>query len=304
MRHKDARVPIESAPVLLKRLSRGLGRTKPPKSLYHYTSAEGLLGILATKSIRATSIRYMNDTREFQLALALAEREIDARIPSNGPRYLRGMHSLLLDALRHTHEVDVFVTCFSENGDVLSQWRGYTPAGQGYSIGIASATLMASSGKKAEHQLGACIYDSERAGTLIARIVNAVVRYAERERVHDSAHASRVHRESFHLFSQLLSLAGPRIKDPAFKEEAEWRLIAAATAFEQPGPSFRAGRSTLVPYYLFPFAQDNGRFGVREIIISPTADPKLSSQAVGALLGSHRLSPVTVRSSSAPYRNW
>lgn len=46
-----------------------LTRTHKPRTLYHYTSDSGLLGIIETKSIWATNVRYLNDSKEYALAL-------------------------------------------------------------------------------------------------------------------------------------------------------------------------------------------------------------------------------------------
>jgi hypothetical protein len=40
--------------------------------LYHYTSQAGFLGILRDKAVRATDIRYLNDAREYEHAIAVA----------------------------------------------------------------------------------------------------------------------------------------------------------------------------------------------------------------------------------------
>ena len=42
-----------------------------PHVLYHYTSADGLIGILSSKSIWLTDLRYMNDLSELQYSKAL-----------------------------------------------------------------------------------------------------------------------------------------------------------------------------------------------------------------------------------------
>jgi hypothetical protein len=42
---------------------------KPKGLLYHYTTADGFLGMLESDSIRATHIRYMNDSKEFTEAI-------------------------------------------------------------------------------------------------------------------------------------------------------------------------------------------------------------------------------------------
>jgi hypothetical protein len=45
---------------------------QPPESLYHYTTGPGLLGIVGSRELWATSIHYMNDAQEFALALQVA----------------------------------------------------------------------------------------------------------------------------------------------------------------------------------------------------------------------------------------
>jgi hypothetical protein len=42
-----------------------LGNEDFPATLYHYTSVDGLLGILRSKRIWATDIRFLNDRSEF-----------------------------------------------------------------------------------------------------------------------------------------------------------------------------------------------------------------------------------------------
>jgi hypothetical protein len=43
-----------------------------PPLLYHYTDATGLLGIVQSRAIWATHIRYLNDAQEFDYAADLA----------------------------------------------------------------------------------------------------------------------------------------------------------------------------------------------------------------------------------------
>jgi len=50
-----------------------------PNVLYHYTSADGLIGILTSKSIWLTDLRYMNDLSELQYANQLIEKRLALR---------------------------------------------------------------------------------------------------------------------------------------------------------------------------------------------------------------------------------
>ena len=51
-----------------------------PETLYHYTSAEGLLGIVSSNVLRASSALYMNDASELEYARDLIQKIIAAKI--------------------------------------------------------------------------------------------------------------------------------------------------------------------------------------------------------------------------------
>src|SRR4051794_29757589 len=95
-------------------------------TLMHYTTDDGLLGILRTKSIWASHIFYLNDTSEYQL---IFERARDLVTRLNVLRNLAKEAPLLAGAIQTDLRPagwDVFVASFSETWDDLSQWRAYT----------------------------------------------------------------------------------------------------------------------------------------------------------------------------------
>ena len=50
---------------------------KVTQSLYHYTTARGLMGILEQKKIWATHINYLNDKKEFIDAMERFRKQIE-----------------------------------------------------------------------------------------------------------------------------------------------------------------------------------------------------------------------------------
>ena len=52
----------------------------PENPLYHYTSLEGLRGIVDSRTLWATDIRYLNDAQELHHFGQLVIAEIDARM--------------------------------------------------------------------------------------------------------------------------------------------------------------------------------------------------------------------------------
>lgn len=90
--------------------------------LYHYTSAAGLYGIVASKSLWTSHYRFLNDTSEFRhgwdIVLAAIER---------GGAEIRQISSLAWEMImlfrEHSESVHAFVGSLTRNGDLLSQAR-------------------------------------------------------------------------------------------------------------------------------------------------------------------------------------
>jgi len=99
-------------------------RQQVPKRLYHYTTITGLKGIVKDKAIRASDVRFMNDASELEYAARFLDDTIGELLRDNTDlRNLRpGFEYILYPGMR------LFVACFCEKADLLSQWRGY---GQG-----------------------------------------------------------------------------------------------------------------------------------------------------------------------------
>src|SRR5579862_2796865 len=97
-----------------------------PHTLYHYTDASGLLGILASKCLWATDSRYLNDNLEIEYGLGLLREVLDetSQLLDAGP-----VKDFLETADNISNPFDGFygayVVCFCEKGDQLSQWRAY-----------------------------------------------------------------------------------------------------------------------------------------------------------------------------------
>ena len=105
-------------------------------SLWSYPLRDGLIGMLNTKTIWASKIHYLNDSKEFALALELASDELTKRIRAATSQD-RDRLKLLRDTIYTVARVNTCVCCFSELGDALSQWRGYGDGNNaGFSVGF------------------------------------------------------------------------------------------------------------------------------------------------------------------------
>jgi hypothetical protein len=116
---------------------------QPPTGfLYHYTDIAGLKGIVETKCLWATSAFFLNDSSEISYGSRLVANVLDNCIENVGSKCFAVRHFLGVLKWRFEHEISavqystpVYLTCFCETDNLLSQWRGYASRG-GYSIGF------------------------------------------------------------------------------------------------------------------------------------------------------------------------
>lgn len=106
------------------------------KSIYHYTSIGGLQGILSSKTLRFTNIKYMNDKDEIIAGLDSMAKACSA---SEEER-----EALLYSFM--SHGTQTFVCCFSLEEDSLPMWNYYTKEinSQGYNIEFDDKKLVES----------------------------------------------------------------------------------------------------------------------------------------------------------------
>lgn len=258
-------------------------------TLYHYTTLQGLLGIVDSGVLRASDIRYMNDSTELRHTLELLEQHITRRIMAGTD------HPTLLNALLEwlSHRIVsgpmLFGASFRANGNLLSQWRGYSVHGKGVSLGFEPRWLERRANEQ-RFQMARCIYDSRQQEALVEEIVDAVEDDADQVA---EGHGSTVDAGIFQrLEARLLRIAAV-LKHPAFEEEQEWRLVSPVMDECLDCPvSFREGVSMLVPWYPFRLAEASGEpFPLDHVYLGPTANIDLSMNSLRLYLRKRGVGP-------------
>jgi hypothetical protein len=96
-------------------------------SVFHYTSAQGLIGMVEGKTMRASEASSLNDLAEARQGWEAIRRVLPS-MPDDETRKLLLAHAER--PLNERHEV--FVLCASTAGDDTNQWRLYADGGRGY----------------------------------------------------------------------------------------------------------------------------------------------------------------------------
>ena len=272
----------------------------PPQILHHYTSGHGLLGIMGSSSIWATKIQYMNDSKEFAHAIDLASASIRRRKSTQSDARFSDFCDALIDHLERISGMEFYVACFSEVEDSLSQWRGYCPSGFGYSIGFDGDNLRAIAATQG-FLLRQCIYTRRDQELAVNQWVDStLIDLTSSCPSTEEPRAFCENRVGIFL-SEFIKFA-PYMKDDAFADEREWRLVALIPSTDS-RIQLRPGKSMLVPYAPIDLRLSLGSPLLWNIRIGPTPHAKLSMDSLSHLFQKVHLANGIARS-MVPYRDW
>ncbi len=262
-------------------ITRALYADPPRETLYHYTSLNGVLGIVGSGELRASDIRYMNDSAELRHTLELVGNHVSRRIlaGTDNPALL----NQLLDWLSHRIASGpmIFGASFRANGNLLSQWRGYSVHGKGVSLGFAPQFIVERA-RSQGFQVARCLYDGSEQRALIERVVDAIEALAAQSPPPEDRDWSPV----FERVEEDLLRMAAALKHPSFEEEQEWRIVSPAIEYCEGAPvHFREGRALLVPYYAFDLkSPQRGQLELEHVYLGPTGNYELSMKSLDLYL--------------------
>lgn len=320
-----------------------------PPILYHYTDAAGLLGIVhqprfddgysipqspepsRTLKLRATDVRFMNDSAELRhagAAFATRFREV-AEESQNTDRIaaiLRQLADEFDSAEAYGEPVQMFAACLTENGDQLNQWRGYAGGMGGYSIGINRIALnhftfaMPVSPNRGQVELGKLpnelgpqqvSYDPTTVSEEAERLARWVQRTPEKPAFYEE-----LGEEFWGRWNSVGAMA--LLKHHDFHEEREWRILSRHAPNSRRGSlptEFRVGRMGVIPFISIAvnleaapdIAVLERLFGPRprtidDLVVGPSPDQALRVSAAKQLLETNGHDPSVVRASPIPFR--
>lgn len=291
--------------------------TKAPNVVWHYTDAGGVRGIVGELELWATDALFMNDASELQLIQGLFHEMVldfeftNERLPDPGER--RAVIQAFDGAISAFQEdPGVYAVCFCEDGDLLSQWNTYGRGGGGYSLGLDSKALAAlDPAVVGELDFFQVIYDRYEQRIAVYRFVEVAINVID---LYFEHHPDKPRIEILNLagecLAQLAQWFSARVKDAAFEQEREWRLIYRHKLDRNEVASYpREFRSTdrgLIPYVRLPLGDLHKKlrgevFPLEEVKIGPTAREDLAARALSYLLKDSGFD-ITASSSKIPLR--
>jgi hypothetical protein len=313
----------------------GLEPSPLPPELFHYTNLNGMKGIIENQCIWATHFEYLNDFTEIVHGETLAKDLILERLALCSTLTKDILTHVLSDFDYFTPGSDIYIACFCEKKDLLSQWRSYGAGG--CAIGLVPPTI-SKDGKEmlpSIHSLGfvvaKVIYDENEQKRMMSKIVNECFAFIEQFMpgilpfLEDQEEASAYLKRTSSVFLKatlyiLFSLAC-RFKKRLFESEQEWRFIffvqKRGLSFEEevrpyvtdisdvPKTKFRIGKDSLIPYVEFPLHTDRPHtpvFKFSQVVCGPSMHPGSLSRSVSMLLAHSGLHDIKVTGSDIPLR--
>jgi hypothetical protein len=290
---------------------RQVQKGEPAPDLFHYTTLKALEGVITGHDLWLTHALYCNDEAELKLGRECARKEIRKLCGKDGDEirkhYSKGNDVAMLaylndlDALiKQPSSEEVYICCFCENGDALSQWRAYGGNGNGVSIRIPPNRFENYVGKQPFGFLS--IWNVSYPSLKHEQIMERAILHTY-EQFWPSLLPEQIARKA----KDLIDFFVPTFKHEGFKEEVEWRMTFAPEP-SGPKPRYRAARDMLIPYYsLKGLIESTGvnmktwSLPITEVRIGPCRYKELNEASARSLLSNNGYN-CPVIPSQTPYR--
>lgn len=265
-----------------------------PSELFHYTTGQGLRGIVEENKLWASNVNFLNDLSEPTFAFEVIEKRIKVEYPEL---------AATSNVTRNRLEVYAFSMCGVP--DLLSQWRAYGAHGDGFAIGFSRESLCRSLRTSIIQYLVPVRYGRTEADTHLDEELNQLSGALAEAIL--AAPRDILSRERLTALAERLTSVIPfeiirwqaTFKNEAFAEEREWRLVQIISPETRaPEVKFRSARARLIPYIEMSF---NRPLPVTRIICGPTAEKDVTARSIRFFLEAHGYN-VPVESSTVPFR--
>jgi Protein of unknown function (DUF2971) len=265
----------------------------PPATLYHYTTAEGLVGIIREMKLRATNFSFLNDPTEVQYGKELAVEYLESTLNKLVQPY-RDLIEQTRQALHAKVMSESYVTCFTALSDDLGQWRAYgSSAAERYCLGFDGSKLGADFSTRPGGRLAEIVYDPRLQRKLLRSIVRRSLRFVGDHRI-----APEGWPDVASTIANVIASRLPEFKNPAYKYEAEWRIIRWHDGLEHDDLSFETSRRVLRPFLPVPLSHP---LPLRAVQVMAPGRKETAIKAAQLLLQKAELSGIPVTHSMVPF---
>jgi hypothetical protein len=302
----------------------------PVRFLYHYTSVDGLKGIIENNELWATSAYYLNDSAEVFYGCGVLSQVLDEWLAENPHPAHSLSHGLVTDLrqafgddfLNKTLIRPIYLVCFCEDDNLLSQWRAYGQSG-GYSLGfnVKIGSRFQNEGFLPEPKVytGKWVkveYERSKQAAKCKSVLTSLLAIIDNPKLGDAiaainGHPFNEYANFLKVFTEILFEEIVSFKNEAFKVENEWRIVVAQRELMKQGVDdggktptpiyFRCSKGLLVPYVKLN-ALSLKKLPLASVRSGPTLDKMSALMAIDMILEKNGFPPLRVQGSDITVR--
>jgi hypothetical protein len=199
----------------------------------------------------------------------------------------------LIDSVDTLSSAPLYISCFSAEGDLLSQWREYCPQGGGVSLGFDPGSLTGTD-DPATFKLSQCVYDQVRQRKLTDQAIESFL-------LKSSTSPNLTEEEKIFAFRSLALKFSPLLKHPAFKDEREWRITSPYPMPEGSEFGTHGPPDNPIRHYEYLLTKSDGPPQLEWVIVGPSSNQAINRGKIELLLSKLGLDPL-VTESEVPLR--
>ena len=271
-------------------------------SVFHYCSIEVFCSIMKNYNLRLSDIQKSNDMTE----RVWIENKIEDQLFKELDKWKisREENGSIVKALKSAKEAfennsKLYACCFSDNGDMLSQWRCYADESRGLSIGFSKETFEVFNQDLYGIKFAPVCYDETIQNKYAQKQANLIL---------DSILGGRsiIHAVGNVYENKASDYAC--MKNPMFREENEWRLSISMSPECRRGVQAHFGEGLLseiktcckqdkiITYFELYFKEKREHF-IKEVVIGPRCNMSEYELRQILFLWNYDVSKIKVRKS-------
>ena len=267
-----------------------------PDTVYHYTTAAGIAGIVASGYFRGTNFSFLNDSSEFRYGAELAINRFEAETKNRDERDVTALYLGVGGEVWMEKQLslsETYVACFTESRDDLNQWRGYGGSADRYCLGLNSEALIHN-----QYSFAPVIYSREEQEALLSDYVSRTHRFLA-DRTPPPSDWLQI--SAVKIVCRWMMVSIPFLKDPHFASEREWRAVRDIDSVAKDELFFDSSSGALRPYVRL-FESGDSKLPITEVVVQSARHDERAVKAVSLLLARYGYDDVTVAESEVPFR--
>lgn len=268
--------------------------------LYHYTTAEGMKGIIDHRSFWCTDINFLNDKQEIKYGKKIIIDRLNNFIANEHNESIKSLLTKLKEVIGIHNIYDTFIFCMSKENHLLYQWEYYANHGKGYNLGFIfniefnnKTKISYDLNNLSENKhpvLRKVIYEIEEQFEIVDLYINSIIKGTKNILAQNNySDKSWISIASLYVSNILLEMLCS-LKSPSYKEEQEWRLVYMIQKTYKPELcNFRIRDNILIPFlnmYLYNDVQRERYFPLQSINIGPMLSEDYTKSSIDKYLQS------------------